>query len=191
MRKPLLLVCLLFLGGFTCGPGTDTVVQNAGSTRSPLVTSLPAIQDYLAGDPLPTGPITHLVVAYCKNLGDFMAVGVNASSNTVMYRLRANDPTTTSRFFSVAYGAGVPVTVYTANVLVPDEEVEPSVPGTPDLPITGVIFPVCTSEVGDPLPPRPPPTGHEASRWQIFTDLAIDTSRVLHRVARPVPSTAP
>lgn len=191
MRKLLLLVGFGLLGGFSCGTGTDTVVEETGSTQRPVVTSLPAIQDYIAGAPLPTGPFTHLVVAYCKNLGDFMAVGVDASSGTVVFRLRANDPTTTSRFLSVAYGAGVPVTVYTANVLVPDEEVEPPAPGLPDLPITGVIFPVCTSEVGDPLPPRPPPTGDEESRWLIFTDLAIDTSRVLHRVARPVPSTTP
>ncbi|OJT27051.1 hypothetical protein BO221_03380 [Archangium sp. Cb G35] len=191
MRKLLLLVGFGLLGGFSCGTGTDTAVEETGITQRPVATELPTIQDYIAGDPLPTGPLTHLVVAYCKDLGDFMAVGVNASSGTVAFRLRANDPTTTSRFLSAAYGAGVPVTVFTADVLVPDEEVEPPTPGLPDLPITGVIFPVCTSEVGDPLPPRPPPTGHEALRWMLLTDLAIDTSRVLHRVARPVPPTTP
>lgn len=190
MRKLLFCVSLAIWGVISCGTGKNTA--ELGSTAHALTAPMPPVREYAAGDALPSSGYTHLVVNYCKQNGGFAAAFVDASSGTVVALLRGNDATLTGRFLPAAYDIGVPVTLYTAPVIVlSDEDPTASSPSTTDLPIAGVLHPTCSSngDIGDP-PPTMPPTGDEEDPtpwWQSFVDLAIKTAEALHGVSRAPP----
>ena len=187
MRKLLLLACVGVLGTISCRTGPEPEIRS--STRA-LTAPLPPITDYTAGAPLPTTTYTHMVVAYCQQLGTFMAAGVDATSGTVVFFLRGSESSSAARFLPAAYGVGVPVTVYTAPVAVLPEDAPPPLPSDP-LPIAAKIFPTCTvtGDVGDPPPGGGNPTGdEELPGWKLFGDLASRTAEALHRVSRAAPS---
>ncbi|WNG33979.1 hypothetical protein F0U60_10300 [Archangium minus] len=195
MRKLLGGVCLSIWAGVSCGGSPGVVAEGTERTVRALSSTLPPVEDYPAGAPLPVVAYTHLVVGYCKSLDDFMAVGVDAATGTVRFRFQGNDPTSTSRFMALAYSAGVPLTVYTTPVeVLLEEESQPAASGAsqvPQLPMTAGTYYTCvpSSEIGD-RPPEEPPTGGNpvAERWELFTELALNTARALHRVARlPAP----
>lgn len=195
MRKLLGGVCLSIWTSVSCGAGASPGADDLESTKQALPSAYPPVQTYSPGDPLPIAAHTHLVVSYCKRLEEIMAVGVDARTGTVAFRLQTSTSTNTSRFLTLAYSSGVPLTVYTAPVVVRSLEAAPPAPsGTPevpDLPIMNPIHVTCSSDVGSDIPPGGGvPTGDQEfeERWDRFTILAEDTSDALHRVARPVPS---
>ncbi|WP_224361544.1 hypothetical protein [Hyalangium versicolor] len=188
MRKLLLFMSLAIWGAISCVAGPDT--EELGTTRSALSAPLPPIRDYTPTSSLPLSGYTHLVVSYCQDNGRFWAAGVDAYTHTVVFLLRGLDGALTPRFLGAAYGIGVPVTVYTAPIIVLSEEEAPTVgsSNTDPLPITGRYFPTCNGDVADPPPGGGVPQGdQQIERWNTFGDLALDTAEGLHQVGRAPP----
>jgi hypothetical protein len=192
MKKLLLCVSLVIWGVISCRTGPEPEV---GTTRRALSAPLPPVSDYTAGTSLPSGGYTHLVVALCPDPDHlpFSAAFVDASSGAVVTLLSGRDPTLTSRFLSSAYTLGVPVTVYTAPVLLLSEQQPPPTGPTGEpLPINGVVVPPCTPNGDTSDPPPEGETGGEEAWWELFGNLSLQTAEALHQVSRaPPPPTSP
>lgn len=188
MKKLLLCVSLVIWGVISCRTGPE---PDVGTTRRALTAPLPPVSDYSPTIALPSGGYTHIVVGVCHlpDRGDFGAAFVSASSGTVVALVRGRDPALTSRFLSSAYSLGVPVTLYTAPVLVlSDDQPPPSGPTGEPLPLDGVVFNNClpAGDVSDEPPPNSP-TGGEEAWWEIFGNLSLKTAQALHQVSRAPP----
>jgi hypothetical protein len=198
MKKPVWLcvvLCFLWSGCQTTGLGTGGKGQ--GPQGSAPIT-LPALQTYPSGVPLPVGSFTHLVMGRCGEDGRFMAEAVNAPGRTIVARWVGYSDAAASRFLAEAWGAGVPVTVYTARVVV--KGAPPSPTGSPE----GVLYEPChipraadvppegeepTPNAGDPrdeLPSDPGPQGGKPL-WQWFSWLALDTAQAIDTVSSRAP----
>jgi hypothetical protein len=182
------VACSLFLGCQMAGPapaeweGEGMRTSAAASTS----TTLPPVQQFPAGWPLPSNSFTHLVKGRCHPDGRFRAVAINAPTGTIVARWVGYDAATSSRFFTVAWGSRVPVLVYTAPVTV---ETLPHVPG-PTGELRAPIFDPCQLVVaGDPTdePPTNDPMGDEEAQWHRFIALGTDSVEALDPYSNPAP----
>lgn len=188
MRKLLLWVCLSAWGVASCQttPAAGGTPGSASASSEP-----PPVRFYGPENPLPLQGYTHLVMGHCPESGQAVAMGVEAPSGEVVFRLQNDDPSLTPRLFSSAYAAGVPVTVYTAPVAVLPDEARPPPPDRP-VPGDSPFFDPCTDHVPDPPPDRMDPTGGPRPPaweqwWGTFTELGLKTAQELHEVARTPP----
>jgi len=184
MRKPIWLsvvMCCLWGGCQVAGPGAGW--ESRGQVGSALV-SLPPLETYPTGSPLPTGSYTHLVVGRCGEDGRFMAEAVFAPRGTIVARWVGYSATASSNFLAEAYGVGVPITVYTARVVV-EGAPPPSGSTTGDVLYDPCELPVA-GDVSDDPPADPGPQG-DGRLWDVFSWLAIDTAQAIGTVASPPP----
>lgn len=184
MRKPVWLsvvMCCLSIGCQVTGPGAGW--ESRAQVGSALI-SLPRLERYPTGSSLPTGSYTHLVVGRCDEDGRFMAEAVNAPRGTIVARWVGFSDSASSRFLAEAWSVGVPVTVYTARVVVE------GAPPPPDGSSGNVLYDPCdipvAGDVSDEPPSDPGPLGDE-QLWDVFSWLALDTAGAISTVASPAP----
>lgn len=106
------LLCIVLVGAVTgCRTMGERPTPSTCTEPGPIPKA-PPVQVIQPGTPLPQGA-THVVVGLCPSTGTFLAAGINVRTRSFTYLVSGGRDSKDS-FLSNAYGAGVPVVLYTA-----------------------------------------------------------------------------
>lgn len=104
----LLSACNLLRGGLG-SPG--------GGPQCPAPSTLPSLQPYKPGSPLPLRGATHLVAGLCLSEPARVVVyGVDARGCAITFRVSASEPTTVQALLAQSQRSGLPLTLFSAPV---------------------------------------------------------------------------
>lgn len=161
------IVLCAVIAGLSC--------QTMGTVVAPA-RPLPPVQP--PGSTFPAGTDV-LVAAVCPSDGGFAAEGVVISRREISFRWVGNAEAA-ARFFAMAHRSGLPLVVYTAPVTLhrTPEGVQPTYNPCP---------PPLESQVGDPNPRDPVPTGNKPAddgRWETLSSVSLQTAQSLQAVVR-------